>query len=111
MSEQQHESDGVRITQREIYDRVVSTGNKVDQLLEGLNPLKQRADDHETRLKSLEVAHVALSPLPAAYAELLRVVTELRIGAARSDWLPRLALGLLGAVLGGVVLWLITRPA
>lgn len=104
-----HEGDGVRITQREIYDRLVTTDGKVDRLLATLDPIKQQGADHETRLKSLEAQQVALSPLPAAYAELLRVVTELRVGAARSDWVPRTALTVVGAVVGGVSLWLITR--
>lgn len=92
--EHSKESNVVVITQREIYDRVVATEGKVDRLLEALDPLRLRVDGHDARLLKVEAA-----------------VIELRIGAARSDWLPRLALGLLGTVAGGVIIWLITSGA
>lgn len=107
--EHSRESDVVVITAREIYDRVVATESKVDRLLASLDPLTRRVDEIDGRLGALEAERVTAAPVIAAYPELLKTVTELRIGAARSDWLPRLALGLLGAVIGGVALWLITR--
>ena len=103
--------DVVVITAREIYDRVVATEGKVDQLLAALDPLRKRVDEHDGRLTALEAERITLAPIVAAYPDLVKTVTELRVGAARSDWLPRLALGLLGAVIGGVALWLITRGA
>lgn len=92
--EHSKEADVVVITAREIYDRVVATEGKVDRLLDSLDPLARRVDAVEARVGKIEGA-----------------IVELKIGAARSDWLPRLALGLLGAVIGGVMLWLITSGA
>lgn len=92
--EHSKEADVVVITAREIYDRVVATEGKVDRLLDQLDPIARRLDGLEERVAKVE-----------------GVALELRLGAARSDWLPRLALGLFGAVAGGVILWLITRGA
>jgi hypothetical protein len=105
-----HESDGaVRITQREIYDKVVSTDGKLDAVLARLEPLHTQAERHEVRLTAAEVQLATFAPIVSSYASMQTAVTELRIAAARSDWLPRLALGVLAAVVTGVVVWLITR--
>lgn len=94
MTGEHSKESGVIITSREIYDRVVVVEGMVAQLLAGLDPIRRRLDDHEGRLEKIETA-----------------LGDLKVSAARSDWLPRLALGLLGAVAGGVILWLITRGA
>ncbi len=53
---------GVQITTREIYDALIALSTRVDILIQQGNHNNERAQDHETRLRTLERAKW---PLPS----------------------------------------------
>lgn len=69
---------GVRITNREIYDKLTVVEMKID-------PIPKTIDDHESRLRVIEAAMNRNAWLPVL---ITAVVTALLIGAAARFLIP-----------------------
>ena len=62
----------VRITQREVYDIVLRMSSKLDRVLQEVDERSRQSDEHEGRLKALELVQAA----SAVKVDALRTTTE-----------------------------------
>jgi hypothetical protein len=106
-------SEGVRITQREVYDTVVGMSSKLDAALANLAEQSKQGADHETRLKSVELVHAVQG---ATIQELkLRTIqhsadlARISGAVARSAWVPGLVTAFVVLAIGALVSFLLTR--
>lgn len=113
--EQKREGDGVRITQREVYDIVIDMRGDLRTALATIPTLQQQGSDHSLRIRDLEAWRSTQLEIAGTVATLATTVQELSVRVARSEWVPRLVFAVLGTVLGGtavgVIVWALTRAA
>jgi len=103
----------VRITQREVYDIVLRMSSKLDRVLQEVDERSRQSDEHEGRLKALELAQAA----SAVKVDALRTTTEqhsldlakIAAAVARSAWVPSLTMLVIIAGVGAAFTWLVNR--
>lgn len=104
----------VRITQREIYDRVGElrddvrdSSAKIESVLAEIARQGRDVRDHETRLSALELGAVAASGVAATVATHGGQLAELRSRIDRSSWAPALIAGIIPTVIGAIAVYAI----
>jgi hypothetical protein len=105
--------EGVRITQREVYDTVVAMSSKLDAALASLADRSKQGDDHETRLKSVEVVHAVQSAtiqeLKLSTIQHSADLARISGAVARSAWVPGLVTAFVVLAIGALVSFLFTQ--
>lgn len=104
----------VRITQREIYDRVGElrddvrdSSAQIERVLGELARQGRDVRDHETRINALELGAVSAATVAATVATHGGQLAELRSRIDRSSWAPALIAGLIPTVLGALAVYAI----
>lgn len=104
----------VRITQREIYDRVGElrddvrdSSAQIERVLGELARQGRDVRDHETRLSALELGAVSAATVAATVSTHGGQLAELRSRVDRSSWAPALIAGLIPTVLGALAVYVL----
>lgn len=105
----------VRITTREIYDKLLDVSGKVERVLDAIpaseaqhvkahDIIDKRLENHGDRLRDVEQTQHAQATLPGQVAQLGVTLAKVETEQNRAAWVPALVAGLVPSVIGAVVI-------